>query len=54
LLKIKTWGLEWKMQIDKTNEWVAWRWVRVKINKESLTLLKQAIKIPKENMEDYH
>jgi hypothetical protein len=32
LLEIKTWwGLEWKMQIDKTNEWVAWRWVTKKV-----------------------
>jgi len=24
LLEIRTWGSEWKKQIDKTNEWVAW------------------------------
>jgi hypothetical protein len=52
LLKIRTWGLEWL--IDKTNEWVAWWWANVKINKESLILLKQSINIPKEDMEDYH
>jgi hypothetical protein len=54
LLKIRTWGLEWKTQIDKTNEWVAWWWANAKIDKESLTLLKQTIKIPKEDMEDCH
>jgi hypothetical protein len=24
LLETKTWGIEWKRQIDKTNEWAAW------------------------------
>jgi hypothetical protein len=24
LLKIRTWGIEWKTTIDKTKEWVAW------------------------------
>ncbi len=54
LLEIKTWGLEWKKKINKTNEWVAWQWVNAKIDKESLTLLKQTINIPKDDMEDYH
>jgi hypothetical protein len=40
LLEIRTWGTEWKKQIDKTNEWEAWRWANAKIDKESLTLLK--------------
>jgi hypothetical protein len=38
LLKIRTWGTKWRRQIDKTIEWVAWQWVNVKINKESLAL----------------
>jgi hypothetical protein len=54
LLEIKTWGIKWKKTIDKTNEWAAWRRVNVKINKESLTLLKQIVNIPKEDMENYH
>jgi hypothetical protein len=33
LLEIKTWGLEWKNQIDKTNEWVTWRWANMKVDK---------------------
>jgi hypothetical protein len=39
LLQIRTWGIEWKRQIDKTIEWVAWRWVNVKIDKENSALL---------------
>jgi hypothetical protein len=35
LLKIKTWGLEWKKQIDKTNEWAAWRWANERLIKKS-------------------
>jgi hypothetical protein len=54
LLEIITWGTKWKRQIDKTTEWVTWRWVNAKIDKESLILLKQTINILKENMEDYH
>ncbi len=53
LLEIKTWGLEWKKQIEKKNEWAAWQWANAKIDKESFTLLKQTINIPKEDMEDY-
>jgi len=54
LLEIKTWGSKWKKQIDKTNEWAAWRWVNAKIDKESFTLLKQIVNITKEDMEYYH
>ncbi len=25
LLEIITWGLKWKKQIEKTNEWAVWR-----------------------------
>jgi hypothetical protein len=35
-IEIKTWGIEWKRQIDKTIEWVAWQWVNAKIDKEVL------------------
>jgi hypothetical protein len=52
LLEIITWGIKWKNQIDKTNEWVAWQWENVKINKESFALPKQIVNIPKEDMED--
>ncbi len=54
LPKIRTWGMEWKKQIDKTNEWATWRWANAKIDKESFTLLKQTINISNEDMEDYH
>jgi hypothetical protein len=55
LLKIKTiWGIEWKKVIDKTNEWVAWQWANANINKESIFILKQIIKISKEDMKDYN
>ncbi len=40
--------------IDKTNEWVAWWWTNVKINKESFALLKQIVNISKEDIEDYN
>jgi len=46
LLDIITWGSKWKRVIDKTNEWVAWQWANVKINKESFGLLKQIVNIP--------
>jgi hypothetical protein len=48
LLEIKTWGTKWKRQIDKTIEWA-----NAKIDKKSLTLLKETINILKEDMEDY-
>jgi len=40
LLKIRTWGIEWKKAIDKTNEWVAWwwQWASAKINQKKITL----------------
>jgi hypothetical protein len=43
-----------KRKIDKTIEWMAWRWANAKINKESLALLKETINIPKEDIENYH
>jgi hypothetical protein len=54
LLEIRKCGIEWKNQIDKKNEWAAWRWANVKIDKESLALPKQNVNIPKEDMEHYH
>jgi hypothetical protein len=39
---------------DKTDEWVAWQWANVKINKENISILKQIINISKEDMEDYN
>jgi dTDP-4-amino-4,6-dideoxygalactose transaminase len=54
LLKIKTWGREWRRVIDKIDEWVALRWANAKIDKESLAILKQIVNIPKEDMEDNH
>jgi hypothetical protein len=50
----KKWGIEWKNQIDKTNEWATWQWANVKIHKESFALPKHFVNIPKEDMEDYH
>jgi hypothetical protein len=41
------WGLIRKKQIDKTNEWVAWRWANAKIDKENFTLLKHIVNIQK-------
>ncbi len=32
-------------KIDKIDEWVAWRWANVNIDKESLALLEQTINI---------
>jgi hypothetical protein len=54
LLKIKTWRNDWKRAIDKTYEWATLRWANVKIDKESLTLLKHIVNISKEDMEDYN
>jgi hypothetical protein len=34
LLKIKTWGIELKRVINKTNEWATWQWANAKIDKE--------------------
>jgi hypothetical protein len=30
----KTWGTKWKRVIDKTDEWVAWRWANAKIDRQ--------------------
>jgi hypothetical protein len=54
LLKIRTWGIEWKKVIDKTVEWVAWRWVNAKMDKKSLSIMKQNVNISKDDMEDYN
>jgi len=54
LFKIRTCGIEWKRSIDKKNEWATWRWTNAKIDKESLIILKQIVKLPKEDMENYH
>ncbi len=54
LLEIRIWGTKWKRQIDKTTKWAAWGWTNAKIDKESLTLFKEIVNIPNENMEDYH
>ncbi len=53
LLKTRTWDQN-GIFFDKTNEWGTWQWANVKIDKESLTLFKKIINIPKEDMEDYH
>jgi hypothetical protein len=47
LLHIITWGSKWKRVIDKTNEWAAWQWANVEINKKSFGLLKQIVNISK-------
>jgi len=54
LLEIRTWGTKWKRAINKIDEWAAWQWANAKINKETLTLLKQTLHISNENMEDYY
>jgi hypothetical protein len=54
LLEIKTWGTKWKGVINKTNEWAALRWANVKIDNESLSILKQMAHISKEDVEDYN
>jgi len=54
LLKIRTWGTKWKRVIDKIVEWLAWQWAYAKIDKESITLMKQTAHISKEDMEDYN
>jgi hypothetical protein len=54
LLEIKTWGIEWKRQFDKTTKWATWRWANAKIDKDSLALLKEIVNISKGDMEDYH
>ncbi len=43
-----------KRVIDKIDEWAAWRWANVKINKENLALFKQIVHISKKYMKDYN
>jgi hypothetical protein len=40
LLEIKTWGTKWKSVTNKAIEWSTWQWANVKINKESIALMK--------------
>jgi hypothetical protein len=47
-------GIEWKRAIDKTNEWAAWWWASVKIDKKSLALLKHTTNILKEDTKNYN
>jgi hypothetical protein len=42
-----------KRVIDKTEEWVAWQWANVKMDKENLSIMKQFMNISKDDMEDY-
>jgi hypothetical protein len=35
-------------------EWAAWQWANVKIDKESLCIMKQSVKLSKNDMEDYN
>jgi hypothetical protein len=51
---MKTWRTIWKNAIAKIDKCVAWRWAKEKIDKESLVVLKQTIKISKEDMEYYN
>ncbi len=46
--------LEWKKVIDKIDEWAAWQGANAKIDKISLSILKNFINISKEDMEDYN
>lgn len=41
LLEIKTWGKKWKRVINKKEEWVAWWWLNVKMDKESFFIIRQ-------------
>jgi phage major head subunit gpT-like protein len=54
LLEIRTWGTEWKKVIDKIVEWVAWLWTNVKMEKYNLSIMRQSVKISKDDMEDYN
>jgi len=54
-IKNQNMGIEWKRAIDKTNEWVAWWWANVKIDKKkSLALFKHTTNISKEDTKDYN
>jgi hypothetical protein len=44
LLELRHWGKEWKRTINKTNEWVAWRWMNVKIDKKKSCNVKRNCK----------
>jgi hypothetical protein len=33
-------------------EWAAWRWANVKMDKESIYIMKQSLNISKDDMED--
>ncbi len=52
LLEIRTWGKEWKITIDKIDEWADWQ--MGECEDRSLAILKQTINIPKADKEDYH
>jgi hypothetical protein len=54
LLKIRTWGTKWKRVLNKIEEWVAWQWANVKMDKYSLSIMKQSVNISKDDMEDYN
>jgi hypothetical protein len=52
LLKIKTWGTEWKRIIDKTMEWATQQWANVNMDQKNLFIMKQSVNISKDDMED--
>ncbi len=54
LFEIKTWGIEWKRVIDKTMEWAAWWWANAKMDKKSLSIMRQTMNFSKDDMEDYN
>jgi hypothetical protein len=54
LFKIRTWGTKWKRVVNKTVEWVAWRWANAKVDKKSISVRRQSVNIFKEDMEDYN
>jgi hypothetical protein len=35
-------------------EWAAWRWENVKMDKESLSIMRQSVNISKDDMKDYN
>jgi hypothetical protein len=54
LLKIKIWVTKWRGVIDKTMEWAAWQWANAKIDKKSLSIMRQNVNISKDDMENYN
>ncbi len=50
LLKIRTWGRKWKRVINKIVEWATWWWANLKMDKESLFIMKQSVNISKDNI----